>query len=125
MKEPIERWPISQTGESEVPDRIGVEITCMVSYSEKREWCQVEVGRFSKYNKLLRVMARIIASRNQKSLLAISHKPMPALIEEAELYLIKTEQISLGTDWEMKYKRLGPSMENGVIFVGERIATWL
>ena len=125
LKEPIERWPISQTIESDLPDRIGIEITCMVSYSDKGEGCQVEISRFSRYNKLLRVMARIIASRNQKSLIAISYKPTPALIQEAELYLIKKEQISLGADWEMKYKRLGPSMENGVILVGERIATWL
>ena len=29
------------------------------------------------------------------------------------------------TDWEVRFKRLGPTLENGIIVAGQRVSKWL
>ena len=74
---------------------------------------------------MLRAVARVISSIILKSFKAILINPTVDSIEKAENFLIKTEQKHLDMNWEHKYKRLGPNLENGIILVGERIANWL
>ncbi|XP_068247848.1 uncharacterized protein [Palaemon carinicauda] len=124
MSRPFDTWPISQSCNDEVPDKVGIVLTCrQKSFEEKTS--VINMSRFSSYTKLLRVPARIIAAFKVKSLKAIACLPTPELVHEAEMYLIQIEQSKLQSDWRKAYRRLGPSIDNGIIFVGERIANWL
>ena len=76
--------------------------------------------------KLLRVTARIILAFRIRSLKAIASISNIELVQEAETYLIRIEERKLQSDWKKAYRRLGRSIEEGIIiFVGEIIGSWL
>ena len=125
LKEPFERWPLSQDCNMDLPDVIQKRSTCLLNNDSKQNSFVVDISRFSSYHKLLRVVARVAAAYNGKSLKAISLNPSSEMLDKAEEYLVKVEQNSLDANWKVKYKRLGPSLNNGILFVGERIASWL
>ncbi|XP_068233668.1 uncharacterized protein [Palaemon carinicauda] len=125
MSSPFDTWPISQSCNDEVPDKVGMVLTCRQKSFDEEKTSVINMSRFSSYTKLLRVTARVIAAFKVKSLKAIACLPTPELVHEAEMYLIQIEQSKLQSDWRKAYRRLGPSIDNGIIFVGERIANWL
>ncbi|XP_068229339.1 uncharacterized protein [Palaemon carinicauda] len=125
MSRPFDTWAISQSCNDEVPDKVGIVLTCRQKSFDEEKTSVINMSRFSSYTKLLRVTARVIAAFKVKSLKAIACLPTPELLHEAEMYLIQIEQSKLQSDWRKAYRRLGPSIDNGIIFVGERIANWL
>lgn len=50
-------WPISQVVETQLPDRIGITMTCE---SGEEGLCVINIGQCGDYMKLLRVTSRII-----------------------------------------------------------------
>lgn len=126
LTDEICKWPISKSCREELPDRISVTLACVSRMEPEPEPGIVNIDRYSCYNKLLRVIARVIAAVKSRSFKAEFCQPNPDWIREAEKYLIREEQKALQTDWKRAYQRLGPSMNNeGIIVVGERIAKWL
>ncbi|XP_068235731.1 uncharacterized protein [Palaemon carinicauda] len=117
MSRPFDTWPISQSCNDEVPDKVGIVLTCRQKSFDEEKTSVINMSRFSSYTKLLRVTARVIAAFKVKSLKAIACFPTPELVHEAEMYLIQIEQSKLQSDWRKAYRRLGPSIDNGIIFV--------
>ena len=77
----------------------------------------IEITRFNSYTKLLRVTGRVIAGFKAKLLKATTCLPTPELLHNAEMYLIQLEQRKLQTEWEKAYRRLDPSIEQGIIYI--------
>ena len=125
LEEPFETWPISQSCEVTLPDIILNKLTCSLNKVIMPPSGIVDISRFSNYNKLLRVTARVMSVGTSRSFKSIGSNPALENINKAEEYIIKGEQRKLDTNWKVKYQRLGPSLSNGILFVGERIANWL
>ena len=84
----------------------------------------INVERFGDYSKLLRITCRVRAVFKCKSLKGMFKEPIVEDLRETELMWVKEMQKDM-TDWEVRFKRLGPKLNNGVIVVGERISKWL
>ena len=121
---PVSEWPIKQTYENELTDRVGITMTVAKVNQDNQILQIINVDRFSDYYKLLRVTCRVLAVFKYKSFRGICKEPTVNGIAEAELLWIKEMQRDIG-DWKVKFKRLGPTMENEVIVVGQRISNWL
>ncbi|XP_043192676.1 uncharacterized protein LOC122366428 [Amphibalanus amphitrite] len=128
---PIEQWPISQAlqvQERDLPDRIGVHIAQVTNLFENYDIGDVvKLENFNGYIKLLRVTARIIRVKKQKTFGATLESPTAIELLEAEIHWVKHAQRELvTTDWENRYKRLGPSLNSdGLLVVGQRMKKWL
>ncbi|XP_037774994.1 uncharacterized protein LOC119572052 [Penaeus monodon] len=121
---PTNRWPIRQTCEDELTDRIGITITVNNASHENCGIQLIDVNRYSDYYKLLRVTCRVMNVFKYKSFKGILRTPTVQGITDAEILWVKEMQKSM-TDWETRFKRLGPSVERGIIVVGQRISKWL
>ena len=88
--------------------------------------CVVDITRFSKYDKLINVTARVLRAASSRSILNLRQEPETKDIHDEEKYWIKLVQKGICKDWQVRYRRLGPSMNNeGIILVGSRISKWL
>ncbi|XP_037773213.1 uncharacterized protein LOC119568873 [Penaeus monodon] len=121
---PTNRWPIRQTCEDELTDRIGITMTVNNASHENCGIQLMDVNRYSDYYKLLRVTCRVMNVFKYKSFKGILRTPTVQGITDAEILWVKEMQKSM-TDWETRFKRLGPSVERGIIVVGQRISKWL
>ena len=120
---PISEWPIRQICENELPDRIGITMT-VAKVNQVTDLRVINVDRFSDYYRLLRITCRIRAVFKCKSFGFILKEPTAKGVEEAELLWVKEMQKNM-TDWEVRFKRLDPTLENGIIVVGQRVSKWL
>ena len=131
LRLPIDNWPISQElHEQDLPDRLAIHVTNMSA--ERRETsCDIgaviALDNFNSYTKLLRVTARVIQLKKQKTLAAIETEPTVQQVISAEVLWIRHVQKQLlAIDWQTRFRRLGPSMNsNGLIVVGQRMSKWL
>lgn len=87
--------------------------------------CVVDTTWFSKYDKLINVTARVWRAASSRSILSLRQEPETKDIHDAEVYWIKLVQRGIGKDWQTRYRRLGPTMNNeGIVLVGSRISKW-
>ncbi|XP_047499242.1 uncharacterized protein LOC125046242 [Penaeus chinensis] len=114
----------SQIQKGELTDRIGIIMTVNNASHENGDIQLIDVNRYSDYYKLLRVTCRVMNVFKYKSFKGILRSPTVQGITDAEILWVKEVQKSM-TDWETRFKRLGPSIERGVIVVGQRISKWL
>ncbi|XP_047482843.1 uncharacterized protein LOC125034852 [Penaeus chinensis] len=114
----------SQIQKDELTDRIGIIMTVNNASHENGDIQLIDVNRYSDYYKLLRVTCRVMNVFKYKSFKGILRSPTVQGITDAEILWVKEMQKSM-TDWETRFKRLGPSIERGVIVVGQRISKWL
>lgn len=121
---PVSEWPIRQTCEEQIPDKTGIIMTIAKNKEKAAKFSMIVVERFSDYSKLLRVTCRVRAVFKCKSLKGMFKEPTVEDVKEAELMWVKEMQGDM-TDWEVRFKRLGPKLNDGVITVGERISKWL
>ena len=90
----------------------------------------VDINRFSSYNKLLRVTARVLAvfkPQPRPSLLSIGNELSISSLEEAEEFWIRDAQSQI-TDKEIanRFSRLGARRrDDGIVIVGERLEYWM
>ncbi|XP_043208348.1 uncharacterized protein LOC122373955 isoform X1 [Amphibalanus amphitrite] len=126
---PVEQWPISQAvPDQELPDRIGVHVMNIENQEEKVGIGEiVNVDKFNSYNKLLGVTGRFIQLKTDKTLKSISKSPTAEHLQQAEaMWIEHVQKALLKTDWKIRFRRLGPSINSdGVIVVGQRITKWL
>lgn len=126
LSDRISEWPISKMCNEEIPDRVSVTLICESARGQGSDSRLVKLERFSSYNKLLRVMARVIAAVKTRCFKAAFCQPTPDGLREAENHLIRAEQRALQPNWKRDYQRLGPNMNSeGIIVVGERMSQWL
>ena len=127
----VEKWPIRQDlQELELPDRIGIHITSMNVEKRAEEYdigAVINLDNFSSYAKLLRVTARIMQFKTEKTMKAIGKQPTAQQMRNSETLWIKHVQRGiLSNDWQNRYRRLGPSINSkGLIVVGQRMSKWL
>ncbi|XP_045115478.1 uncharacterized protein LOC123507035 [Portunus trituberculatus] len=127
LRFPKEDWPISQ--------HCSVEITDELYVREGRSLCTtaevnvaphaIDIDRFSDYDKLINVTARVLNVSQSRSLFELSREPNAQELLKAEM-LITQVQRNIDENWQTRYQRLGPSQnDKGVIVVGARISKWL
>ncbi|XP_068245291.1 uncharacterized protein [Palaemon carinicauda] len=122
MALPLEVWPISQSVNCELPDRIHVNLA---QYSVHEETI-IDASKFNNYNMLIAVTARIFNIVKVKSFKGVLKKLEPRSLKEAERFWIMQAQKSLPENWKKCFQRLGPfQAENGTIMVGQRMERWL
>lgn len=119
---PVAEWPIRRTCEEQIPDRAGIVMT--IARKEATTLSIINLDRFGDYSKLLRVTCRVRAVFKCKSLKGMLKEPTVEDVREAELMWVKEMQKDM-IDWQVRFKRLGPKLNDGVIVVGERISKWL
>ncbi|XP_042883833.1 uncharacterized protein LOC122260556 [Penaeus japonicus] len=127
FSQPRELWPIYQNVDNELMNQDNV-MVCESSLQPEGQSCiqmeDFDLGRFNSYNKLIKVTARVLSVYKRKSLKALFEMPSNKFVESAERLWIMEAQKGI-TDWRLRLKNLGPSMENGILVVGCRIQTWL
>ena len=123
-----ENWPISQKPyEQELPDRIIVNVVCGTDGTIEQDICNdIPIDNFSSYDKLIRVTARVLSVAQHMSLKGMVKPLTIELMSQAETRWIKHAQKRIIDNWQIRFKRLGPSLnEQGILVVGNRIAKWL
>ena len=88
----------------------------------------IDIDRFSKYSRFLRVTARILTLKGtNQSLSSIGKELTPNDISSAEEYWIKEAQsIYSDKDISNRFQRLGAKRrDDGIIIVGARIESWM
>ncbi|XP_063591692.1 uncharacterized protein LOC134768817 [Penaeus indicus] len=123
MTLPKEEWPISQSIECDLPDRVHVNLTHCLKDSDE---CVIDLSKFKNYNKLIAVTGRILNVMKIRSLKGILLRLEPDILNEALQFWIRQAQKCFSGNWKQKYQRLGPyKTENGIIMVGQRLEYWL
>ena len=125
LRSPVSEWPLKQTSLQDLPERNQVVLTLAC----EREDClaqRIDITRHSKYVKLLRVTARVLAMYSKRPDLAFRNAvqaPDCATLEDAEVFWIKEAQLSIIDDFKTgKFRRLRPRMrEDGIVVVGGRV----
>ena len=84
----------------------------------------IEIEKFNNYYRLIRVVCRIFSIFKSKKIAGILEEPCGESVRNIEDFLIMEVQKSLG-NWNDKYKCLSPTLQNGLIVVGQRISKWL
>ncbi|KAK3896107.1 hypothetical protein Pcinc_000205 [Petrolisthes cinctipes] len=121
-----EQWPISQPCIQELPDRSCITLTCDVKINHGQEASIIDIKCFSSYERMINTTAMILLLCKRKSFKGLLHNLTSADLKQAENYWIKIVQREFAGDWEKRFKRSGPCVnENGIITVGERISKWL
>ncbi|XP_071954191.1 uncharacterized protein [Antedon mediterranea] len=129
LRQPVENWPIEQSCNIKtLPER--VKIVMAVNIEEEDSLADRIIRRQSKYQKLLRVTARVLKVYEKRRLKSILEEIEVKDTKGAEHFWIKESQkimINLlskdKTKFDKTYARLGPKIrEDGVIVVGERIS---
>ena len=78
LSKPVEEWPISQAlqvQEEELPDRIRVHIMTVENQTTPALGDVINLKNFNRYIKLLRVTARLILLKEEKTMKAIRKNP--------------------------------------------------
>ena len=89
---------------------------------------RINIGRFSRYTKLLQVTARVLSMYEQpRSFTNAAKDVTSANIEKAELFWIRNAQSTITKEeLQTRYIRLGPmTREDGIITVGHRMEKWM
>ena len=122
-------WPVKNipSPDIELPE-IKNEKVFVVDAKESTD--VIDMKRYSNYNRLLYIVARILSISYDKykpSLYNLKILPTLELIMKAELCLIKMAQASItDADLKKKYKRLGAKRRtDGVIIICGRIEAWM
>lgn len=118
-------WPISQ--------HCGVELPDVLFTREGKSSCAIaevnvlpDIDRFSDYDKLINVTARVLNVLQFRSLFQLFREPDAQELLKAEMFWIKQVQRKIDENWQTRYQRLGPSMnKEGIVIVGARISKWL
>lgn len=122
---PRSLWPINQNLEAELPDKVGITMGCCTELENPGvDITVINIDRFSIYNKFLRVTSRVLYACNERSLCGMFKMPTADDLRRAELVWIQELQKDM-VDCDVKYRRLGPAMKDGVIVVGLSISRWL
>ena len=127
LKQPIEDWPLSKAApeEKDIPDRKAVILATSVKEIEQNTQQVIKIERFSSYQKLLSVTAIVLLMMRFRTF-AIGPDVNAESLSLAEVFLIKDAQKLILSDWQTRYRRLGPSMtEEGIVVVGKRMSQWL
>ena len=126
LKLPEEEWPIKQSYSGQIlPEAIVMAAAIEVEPSVAS---MIDIERFSSYDKLIRVTARIssISSKHGKrSLRNIFLNPQREELHNSENAWIKESQTTLGSDVKKaSMERLGVFKKDGLQVVGARIESW-
>ena len=131
LRSSVEKWPIRQdVQDQELPDRIGVHMTS-VNVEKQDGKCDIgtviNMDNFGSYTKLLRVTARIMKFKTEKTMIAIGKRlTAQQVIDSETLWVRQVQKNILSLDWRNRFRRLGPSINsNGLIVVGQRMSKWL
>ncbi|XP_068214788.1 uncharacterized protein [Palaemon carinicauda] len=113
MALPLEVWPISQSVNCELPDRIHVNLA---QYSVHEETI-IDASRFNNYDMLIAVTARIFNIVKVNSFKGVLKKLEPGSLQEAERFWIMQAQKSLPENCEKLFQRLGPFQAEDVLYI--------
>ncbi|XP_063593160.1 uncharacterized protein LOC134770218 [Penaeus indicus] len=86
MTLPKEEWPISQSIECDLPDRVHVNLTHCLKDSDE---CVIDLSKFKNYNKLIAVTGRILNVMKIRSLKGILLRLEPDILNEALQFWIR------------------------------------
>lgn len=129
LKTPESDWPIHfHPADLDLPEVARpVFATTILQVQDSKA---IDVSRFSSYNHLLRVTARILVVFRhclKPSLLNIGNELNISILKEAEEFWIRDAQSDI-TDRDIvtKYNRLGAKRRSdGIVVVGERLEYWM
>ena len=130
LERPVEEWPIkTNCSERHLPERNRVVLSVAVQPTESLA-DRINISRYSKYTKLIRVTARILAMyqrRPKPSLKNVITAPTKEDLDNATLFWIRDAQDQIRQDvQDGKYQRLCPkTLLNGIIIVGGRVERWV
>ncbi len=82
-----------------------------------------DVHWYGSQDKLIRVTTRIMNIFNNKSFNGVHRLPEQSEFYKAERVWVKATQKSIQENWEKRFRRLCPIMQDGIIFVGYRFAS--
>ena len=121
---PQTEWPVKRHLNFEsLPDTKMSSFNCSTNM-EFNAFNVIDIERFSNYYKFIRAVGRVLSIYELKSFHGIFVEPNGESIRNTKKFLIKEAQKSLG-NWNDKYKCLGPSKQDDLIVVGQRISKWL
>ena len=84
----------------------------------------IDATQFISYKKLLHITAMVLNIFKKKSFKgAINFSSHD--VHVAEMRWVKHVQTELMGNWNVRFKRLGPFINDGILFVGSRIASWM
>ena len=120
----------SQLFEPQLPELVKTAMATNIEAFQDTLAGRIDIRKYSNYNKLLTVTARIMKlyNRNPKSSLKNATNDLtPHDVEKAELFWIREAQKNMGKDIENgKYKRLCQKMrEDGVYVIRGRSELWM
>ncbi|KAJ8033541.1 hypothetical protein HOLleu_23814 [Holothuria leucospilota] len=126
---PVDQWPVGQSCyERTLPERVKV---VMVEDVEEIDSLasRINLRKYSSYDKLLRVTARVLSLYRKKKLSGAVSDPTAEDIRMAEMFWVREAQRPMLRLFEEDkrqfytlYARLGPRLrEDGIIVVGARI----
>ena len=124
---PEEEWPIKQSYSGQALPEVLVMAAPTVEI-EPSIASVIDIERYSSYDKLIRVTARVSSitnSEGKKSLKSVSLNPSRDDLRTAELAWIRESQVTIESDIKMEtIKRLGVFEKEGLKFVGSRLERW-
>lgn len=123
---PVDQWPISQPCVKELPNRKSILLSCNIGVDQINKTPIIDIHRFSCFERMIKTTAIILNICKQRTFRGSLQNLTSDDLKEAERYWIKIVQNEFKENWEGRFKRLGPSIDEGdVIVVGERISNWL
>ena len=132
LRSPIDMWPIRQDCKIEanqLPDRVGITMTANVQSAQLEtdiSFEDVKVGNVNDYNKLMKVTSLILSIAKARSFKGMAGAITLSALKRAEVEWIRYAQLQLRSGWKVRFRRLGPYINNeGLIVVGSRMANWL
>ena len=130
LERPVTEWPIKRSCTvRDLPERNRVVLTADLRETDSLAG-RIDITRYSKYLKLIRVTARVLAMYQRKPTPSLKNAvliPDKDDLETAELFWINEAQNLIRQDvQDGKYRRLCPKLRaDGVIVVGGRAERWL
>ena len=127
LNEPEDKWPVQQNCKvEELPEQIVMHAKIDLQIDGGEE-SPLDLKRFSKYDKAVRVVARVIGvfDNSSPSLKNIKLPPTREKLQKAEKLLVQSSQSNLHEDIKPQtLARLGVSNKNGIVVVGSRFEDW-
>ena len=130
LRQPVNEWPIrSETRVAALPEIKRTFVGAVSKVSSSSIASRVDFSRFSSLNRLLRATSWIEKLQQRYKIGAQTcdnSRLVPSEILHAEETLVKYVQEEMHSDVKKgRYKKLLPTVENGVIVVGGRVERWL
>ena len=127
IKKPVKQWPVKQSFSGTVLPELTK--SAQINIVEKKMPMIsdfIDSHRFSSYNKLIRVTARVLSvPKDKPSLKNVGQILKRKNLQEAERMWIIASQADLSTQIKPEtLKRLSTNNDNGVIRVGTRLESW-